>query len=515
MSRRVAADRSGVELRERAWVSPHALAAIPAIAAAVLLLWASPAVGTVPGINGYLAYETAARPGIAVINAIVAPASRGARPVAPRRTPPALARIIGGPHDPAWSPNATRLAFTATRGGNQDIYVVARDGTGERRLTFDPAPDSGAAWSPDGGTIAFESTRDGDTDIYAMNADGTNPRRLTSASGVDDHPAWSPDGRRIAFESARDGNLELYVMGADGSSQTRLTFNQQPDRDPAWSPDGRDIAFVAGTPPFTNLFAIKPATGTTRQLTRGGGQSPTWSPDGGLIAFSSGRGGSFLLYVTNAQGPPESHVFALDAPGGNPDWAQLPPPAAAPIHGNSANVTPIGKVLIKPPGTSAFERLTSPREIPLGTRLDTRVGKVKLATADREGRITTTTASEGIFTLSQTSTSTDLTMPAPRCPRARASTAYRLPPPDRSRLKTKVNGPLRVHGRHTVASAYGTTWTTTLTCSKTTVKVTEGRVIVRNRLTRQTGSPVRVTAPAKRGGRVKTRGRYSIGAGFG
>jgi WD40-like Beta Propeller Repeat len=504
--------RSGVEVRERTSVACRAPAAIAAIAAVLLLLGASPAVATVSGMNGYLAFETAVRPGIAVMNAIVPPVPRGAPPVALRRTPPALARITGGPRDPAWSPSATRLAFTATRAGNQDIYVVARDGTGERRLTFDPAPDSGAAWSPDGGTIAFESARDGDIDIYVMNADGTDPRRLTSASGVDEHPAWSPDGRRISFESARDGNIELYVMGADGSSQTRLTFNQLPDGDPSWSPDGREIAFVAGTPPVTNLFAINPDAGTTRRLTSNGGESPAWSPDGRLIAFNKGRPESSSLYVANAHGPPESHLVALAAPGHNPDWAQLPPPAAT-IHGITANATPIGKVLIEPPGASAFERLTSPREIPLGTRLDTRVGTVKLTTADQDGHTTTTTASEGIFTLSQTSTSTDLTMPTPRCPRARASTAYHLPPPDRSTLKTSVNGPVRVHGRHTIAAARGTTWTTTLTCARTTVKVTEGTVIVRNRLTRRTGRPVKIRRRVK--GRVEVAGKYSAGAAFG
>jgi hypothetical protein len=472
-------------------------AAIAASAAALLLLGASPAGATVPGVNGYLAYETGVRPGIAVVNAI-----------GEHRTPPALTSS-GGLRDPAWSPNATRLALTATHPGNTDIYSVARDGTRPRRLTLDPASDSGASWSPDGGSIVFESNRDGDTEIYVMNADGTAPRRLTSTPGVDQHPAWSPDGRRIAFESDRDGNLELYVMAADGSAQTRLTFEPLPDRDPSWSPDGREIAFVSGAP--TNLFAISPDSGVTRRLTRlaATDESPAWSPDGHLIAFSSDRaGGVFSLYVIEAHGGPGASVRALRVSGRNPDWAQLAPPAAAPTHGKTANATPIGKVLVKPPGASAFEPLTSPREILLGTRLDTRAGAVNLTTVDPDGRTTTTTASEGIFTLTQTATSTDLTIPTPICPSARASTAYRPPPPDISTLKTKVHSashqPVRVHGRYTVAAGYGTAWTTTITCSKTTVKVTAGTVLVHNRLTRD-----------RRSGPIRVHGRLSIGAALG
>jgi WD40 repeat protein len=486
-------------LRFRVWAG---------IAGALLLLSASPAGATVPGVNGDLAYETAMRPGIAVVDAL-----------GERRTPTVLAHIGGSPREPAWSPNATRLAFTATRAGNQDIYVAARDGTDERRLTSDPAPDSGAAWSPDGGSIAFESTRDGNADIYVMGADGTTPRRLTSAPSADQHPTWSPDGRRIAFESDRDGNVELYVMAADGSDQRRVTFGPLPDRDPSWSPDGREIAFVAYGPtridpltPHTEIYTVSPDSGRTRQLTNipVTNESPAWSPDGRQIVFSSDRGGESSLYVIDPHGrpTPQRSLRPLNVRGRNADWAQLPRPAGAPTRRRTANATPIGKVLVKPPGARAFAPLTSPREIPLGTELDTRAGKVNLTTADPDGRTSTTTASKGTFTLTQTSASTDLTMSNPKCP-FRASRAARVPPPDRSTLNTKVRSTghqqVRVHGRHTIAAARGTAWTTTVTCSKTTVKVAEGTVIVSNRLTRAKG---------RRGG-FQVKGKYSVGSEFG
>ena len=67
-----------------------------------------------------------------------------------------------------------------------------------------------------GNDIAFSSTRDGNWDIYVMNADGSDLTRLTNATGADLAPAWSPDGRSIAFTSNRDGNAEIYVMNASG-----------------------------------------------------------------------------------------------------------------------------------------------------------------------------------------------------------------------------------------------------------------------------------------------------------
>ena len=41
-------------------------------------------------------------------------------------------------------------------------------------------------------TIAFLSDRDGNGEIYVMNADGTGQTRLTNNPALDWFPAWSP-----------------------------------------------------------------------------------------------------------------------------------------------------------------------------------------------------------------------------------------------------------------------------------------------------------------------------------
>src|SRR5690242_1345810 len=68
------------------------------------------------------------------------------------------------------------------------------------------------------GQIAFSTTRDGNMEIYVMDADGSNPQRLTNNPAGDFVNNWSPDGQQILFNSVRDGNSELYVMNADGSN---------------------------------------------------------------------------------------------------------------------------------------------------------------------------------------------------------------------------------------------------------------------------------------------------------
>ena len=145
--------------------------------------------------------------------------------------------------DPTWSPDGTRIAFRSQRDGNDEIYVMNADGTCQRNLTNDAVNDWSPAWSPDGTRIAFARFFDHNqfTDVAVMNVDGSNLQRLTTASG--EYPTWSPDGTRIAFATARDGNYEIYVMNAAGTDEIRLTNNLAYDMSPAWSPDGTRIAF--------------------------------------------------------------------------------------------------------------------------------------------------------------------------------------------------------------------------------------------------------------------------------
>jgi len=78
---------------------------------------------------------------------------------------------------------------------------------------------------PSTAPIAFVSDRDGNEEIYVMNADGTGQTNLTNNPANDFSAAWSPDGSQIAFASDRVFNCDIYVMNADGTGQTILTHN--------------------------------------------------------------------------------------------------------------------------------------------------------------------------------------------------------------------------------------------------------------------------------------------------
>ncbi len=151
----------------------------------------------------------------------------------------ALMVVVPAPIARAAMPGANgRIAFDHLPPGGitHDVVSIAVDGTGSTRLTStttSPWP----SWSPDGSRIAFTSSRDGNDEIYVMNADGSALTRLTNNSATDIEPAWSPDGSRIAFVRGSGPSSELYVMNADGSGQTRV-LSGGPIRSPNWAPTG-------------------------------------------------------------------------------------------------------------------------------------------------------------------------------------------------------------------------------------------------------------------------------------
>lgn len=231
---------------------------------------------------------------------------------------------------PAWTRDATQVAYTSYIDGNPDLWV------GGRKLSAYESLNSGASYSPDGKELALTLSMDGNAEIYVLDAEtGEIKRRLTRSPSIDSSPSWSPDGQRIAFLSDRGGSPQIFVMDRDGNNQTRLPqvggYNTSPD----WSPVGSLVAYnTMVTATRFDIFLVDVDTGQTTRLTSGSGnnEEPSWSPDGRYITFTSTRdGGVKQVWIMSADGGLMTRVSRGASDYFTPAWSPLPSEPAAPV----------------------------------------------------------------------------------------------------------------------------------------------------------------------------------------
>jgi TolB protein len=145
--------------------------------------------------------------------------------------------------EPAWSPDAKRIAFLADSRNTPGARIVVMSANGSHRHVIAKVPLLGPtqdeafnlqrpSWSPDGTRIAFV----GASGITIVRPDGSDG--IVLPEGL--HPSWSPDGKSLTFTRVDAGSSigRIYVMNADGTDLRALTSTQYPvdDQQPDWQP---------------------------------------------------------------------------------------------------------------------------------------------------------------------------------------------------------------------------------------------------------------------------------------
>ena len=270
-----------------------------------------------------------------------------------------LMKRVGSPEV---SPDGRWAAFTVKEPAydkdeeSTDLWLVPMDGSAApRRITHDRPSEGGLAWSPDSTRLAFTAKRDGDeaAQVYLLDlAGGGVARRVTDLSGGAARPVWHPDGtallvtsmvqpgtgadaaNREALESLEARQYEarvydefpirhwdrwldereptLYLQPLEeGAAATDLlagtalrtstgfggrfdSTSGSAQLDATFSPDGRQVVFVAtdtlheaarARVPYS-LWRLPVEGGEPRRLTgpEGSYSGPAFAPDGTLFA---------------------------------------------------------------------------------------------------------------------------------------------------------------------------------------------------------------------------------------
>ncbi len=217
-------------------------------------------------------------------------------------------KAVGDPYQ--FSPDGRTLIVAARRGDDGPaIFVVATDGSGERRLDLGAladrvtSPSEATFRPPDGNEILFAATdlTNGSPGLYAVDIAGGADRTIVPAdpSRALDMAAWSPDGQWISYATwdatANALTVRTHVVRPDGTGDRVLPMPAGAiwDLGAAWSNDGTRLHIVRGyTGEWDDTRAvIVPADGSSigsevdfpETIQGGCCYAWEWSPDDTMI----------------------------------------------------------------------------------------------------------------------------------------------------------------------------------------------------------------------------------------
>jgi Tol biopolymer transport system component len=187
-----------------------------------------------------------------------------------------------------WSPNGDALAYTVldprcapeTCLDTRTVLVDSRDG--HIRESF---AGEALRWSRDGRRMVWACDTDGDPygereALCFTLIEGGDVQRVEV--GLADRPVFAPDGHRVAFTGYGGDGLRLLDLR---TKSTRLLADLPEAIDGAlsWAPDGRRIAFATAA---NELFTVAAAGARPRRVGHfRDARSPAWGPGGRRIAL--------------------------------------------------------------------------------------------------------------------------------------------------------------------------------------------------------------------------------------
>jgi hypothetical protein len=216
---------------------------------------------------------------------------------------------------------------TSRAHSNHDIWIMNADGSDQRTLTNSPDNvDWFSRISPDGASVMFTRSKMGwvnemdaedygKWDIWSVAVDGTGEKKIVSDACWG---TWRPFGDSIVFargskifSKSLASNEETELFDAEKFFNKKNVYAQQPEM----SPDGKFFAItLRGTKRETGIFNRQ----TQKWYSTGAGCEMSWFPDSRrLLRMNEGQGNGgteVLSFHVNDNGEPDVNFSGIVLP---------------------------------------------------------------------------------------------------------------------------------------------------------------------------------------------------------
>ncbi|MDW7679393.1 MAG: PDZ domain-containing protein, partial [bacterium] len=187
------------------------------------------------------------------------------------------------------APDGKRALF----GARGDVFTVPAEHGPTRNLTATPGiHERNSKWSPDGKWVAYISDASGEDEIYIIAQDGSSkPVQITSGAETYKYQIyWSPDSKKLLWA---DRLQRLRFVDIDSKKITNVTQAKAFEiRHYAWSPDSRWISYAfPEEETMNNIYIYSLDQGKSFAATTGwfSDSAPQFSADGKYLFFVSNR----------------------------------------------------------------------------------------------------------------------------------------------------------------------------------------------------------------------------------
>ncbi len=139
---------------------------------------------------------------------------------------------------PTFSSDGSQIAFVSDKDGGMRIYTVSAKPTEKRPnailLTKQNRENSCPCWSPDGTKLAYSAKTNGIRQIWIYDFTTEEETQLTSGAGNKENPFWAPNSKHIVFNSTDNTHSELYIVNLNQPEAVKISRGEGKKHYPSW-----------------------------------------------------------------------------------------------------------------------------------------------------------------------------------------------------------------------------------------------------------------------------------------